>query len=437
MRSTIPYLLVALALGLCPGQTPSPGQSAGAPAPQPEMRGIPRTLIDRRLQERAVQLIGIDAQTISYVDGADLVRTEPREEFLAILPQASADGSAVTPGRPAVVLELVDGERLAGALVQPAPGSAAPADSISWENPLLGSAGGAEIKLDLVRLLRLSAPLPGVDMQPGPGKADTDLVLLANGDRIEGLVEGLVEGPAVRIGVNSQSRDIKLELVQEIRLLSNPAARVPPGAVMAWLRDGSVIACRALHTNRAGQVSLELAFKDQPAPKSDDSTLASAGSLGLADIVALDLHPGSLVPLASLTPADQKPTGTRRWTRPADALGENALLNLQDLEVPGPMTIEWELPAGATRLAAGVELPRAMWNWGDAEMVVSLVSAGRETELFRQHLSAEQPKGTINASLEHAASGSRLRVRLESGAYGPIQNKVLLRRPVVLVGQNP
>jgi hypothetical protein len=81
------------------------------------------------------------------------------------------------------------------------------------------------------------------------------------------------------------------------------------------------------------------------------------------------------------------------------------------------------------------ELPREFWTWGDCELVVSISPAGQTAgaELARQHLSAAQPVATINAALGEAAGERRLRFRLEPGEFGPVQDRIILRRPLLLV----
>jgi hypothetical protein len=164
----------------------------------------------------------------------------------------------------------------------------------------------------------------------------------------------------------------------------------------------------------------------------DRTTLAASAAVPLGEVLGADLHPGTLVPLASIPAENQRPTGNRRWTRPVVASSE-ALLRLGDVELPGPMSAEWELPAGAERFSADAQLPRAAWDWGDAELIVTLITPAGETELFRRRLSADQPGAAVNAPLGKPAAGARLGIRLESGAYGAVQDRVILHRPVLLI----
>jgi hypothetical protein len=51
-------------------------------------------------------------------------------------------------------------------------------------------------------------------------------------------------------------------------------------------------------------------------------------------------------------------------------------------------------------------------------------------ELVRQRLSGEAPSLRINAELGKGA-GRTLEVRVEPGAFGPVEDRVLLRRPLL------
>ena len=73
--------------------------------------------------------------------------------------------------------------------------------------------------------------------------------------------------------------------------------------------------------------------------------------------------------------------------------------------------------------------------WGDCTAVVSIVpKSGAERELARQRLNADTPTLTIAADLGTVAPGDRLRVRTEAGERGAIQDRVVLRRMLVLGG---
>jgi hypothetical protein len=404
-----PASILALTLGL-----------ASAAAAQ-EPRGVPRTLLDRMLQERHVLLSGLEGGHISYSEGG-LVRTEPVAEYLAILPAparpaARASAPAATPRmrRPrearGVVLQLVDGQRFTGGFAR----EASETESVAWLNADLGS---LEFRIDDVSSLRSAGGLAEL-----PRSEVSDTVLLLNGDRLDGIVERL--GDPVVISVGEAEHRLPLERIAAVSLANPPA---PAHGTYVWLSDGTVVATRAVHTTRMGEVQLS----PRITPESESSRPRGA-SLPLERIEAVNFDVRQLIPLATITPLDQQATGQRRLTRVARAVDEQpSPLDAADVLLPGPMEVVWSLPDGAVRLAMAAELPRESWTWGDCELIVEVRdSGGAATQLARHRLNAERPLGLVNAELP-GESGSMLVVRLEPGEYGPIQDRVILRRPLLI-----
>jgi len=258
------------------------------------------------------------------------------------------------------------------------------------------------------------------------------VVLLSNGDRLRGFV-GTVRGEPRDLELGpidnkGSPRKIELSVVREVQF-ANPSQSPPSRSTMIWLSDGSVIACRAVHTTRLGELSLVPALQETEGSEAGKT----GGVLRLDDLIGAAFDPGTILPLSSLSPVEQKPVGERRWSRPvAVAEADRAVLGAGDIELPGPIIVTWDLPAGATRLAADAELPRQMWAWGDCRIVVSLISAGGETELFSARLNAEQPLARLAVAIP---GPGRLAIRVEPGAFGPVQNRVVLHRPILMVGK--
>jgi hypothetical protein len=228
------------------------------------------------------------------------------------------------------------------------------------------------------------------------------------------------------------ARELALDRVQEVALANPPAAGPDQGAV-AWLRDGSVIACRVIRTTRAGELVLSATLQESEAP---DTRAEShpRGAMRLDDLLAISFRASgaTLVPLATLPMPEQKPAGERRWSRPATAIEPaRAVLGAADIDLPGPMSVTWNLPAGTTRLSAAAELPRQNWTWGDCDLVVLTGDAQGDKELFRQRLNAESPRAAIAAAIDPGAT--HLTVRLEAGPGGPVQDHAVLLRPMLLV----
>jgi hypothetical protein len=418
MRAPAPALAFALAGLAC------------APAAADE--GVWRLLLDRQLHQRPVQLMGIDDSRITYVDGAGIMRSEAAESFIAIIAPLETEEQIRRERRDqssdelAGVLELVDGQRIIGNVV-PRQGEASPGETITWSHSQLGE---MEFRLDAIRRLALDSR--DAAARPGTG----DVVILRNGDRLDGFVEGI--GAAVQIEIGGQSRTLPLERISSI-LLANPPE--PLSGRIAWLRDGSIIACEALAPAQPGEIAL-VTRASQP----QEGESMPAIRLPISEILALTFDAEALAPLAGAEVVRQQATAGRRWSPPL-RIGDRggwALLGAADVEFPGPMFVEWQLPAGAAVFAAEAELPHANWTWGDCELAVFLVpatgdrngGAAVEVEVFRARMNAENPHELIHVPLGQATSGQegplRLRIQLEPGEYGAVQDQIVLRRPLVL-----
>lgn len=392
--------------------------------------GVPRVLLDRALQERQVQLVGIDSQQVIFRDSAGLLRSEPVQRLVAITattqyalaPILDGDG----PGSESV-LELTDGQRLVGKLITG--GVSAPTgETLRWAHPLLGE---MNFRLDDVQRISLRT----LDAAP-VAAAVGDVVLLRNGDRLEGFIESI--GGDVIIEVNGQSHTLPVDRIASI-VLANPEDQLS-GPVL-WMRDGSIVAIASFAPMPEGQV----AFVPRTARGQSDAAEASesmALPVTVSEVLGVAFEAQRITPLASLQVVRQEPASGRRWSPPLRRSGPHpALLNAHDLELPGPMVAEWVLPAGATHFATEAELPRSNWNWGDCILIVSLVSgqgeSESETEVSRTRINAENPSVPVRISLQsHARQRSgpmNLRIRLDPGMYGPIQDQIILRNPIILL----
>jgi hypothetical protein len=406
-----------------------------SPASAQEVRGVPRILLDRGLVERPVRLISIDRSSVSYEE-AGLVRTEPVTEHLALLPAPEAPQPSERSGRaaarpgaprpapaqeltssPTRYLELTDGQLLTGALATDrAPGP----ESVRWQNPVVGA---VELKLDEVSRVRLAGDGPGAIL----ARSDAaDQVMLINGDRLEGFVEGL--GPVVRVSIGQQVRQVPADRVREV-VLANPP--VPAHGPVAHLRDGSILSVREIRTSRVGEVSLAASLLQ--ASEDSENHVPGAATLPLADIRAYVFDASSLVALARLPIARQRPLGDRRWSPPAGPVAGPALLGAADIQVPGPGELEWAVPAGAVRLATTIQLPRAAWTWGDCRVSLSLAGPGGTMTLFSARVWSEEPAAAVNIALPSPGAGRTLRLTLEPGPYGSVQDRVTLLRPILML----
>ncbi len=319
---------------------------------------------------------------------------------------------ALEPDAPPVsdddaTLFLTDGRRVLG---KPAPSTSA--DEVAWNSTRFGP---LTFDAELVR-----AVAAGKDHPPGVA-ADADVILLRNGDRLEGFVDQLAD--PVLITVDGTPRSIPFQRVAAV-MLANPAT--PPAGPRAWLLGGDVVAATLASFKTGAMVFRrdETYFELSP-----DEVLAYAPDAA------------ALVPLSSLSPSAQTPAAGRRWTPPLRVrAGLSEPLDLRVIELPGPMVVEWTLPPGSTRMAFRAELPVSARLWGHCVLRVETVTQGAAAALATHVLSAESPLADFNAELSAPAAGSEgvtLRLTLDEGERGPIQDRVILHDALILTTPTP
>lgn len=381
----------------------APAQPVDVSAPAPARQRPKRVLLDMELRASVIEPLSIDQRAVVYQDESGRAREVRTSQVAAIIPYLAESGATAVLGSEAEgLLILADGQRFPGRRS----GAPAEQDVLAWEHPTLGSVAAP---LDLVSEVRYMLFLPSGDpvfLEPAP----RDRALLVNGDRLEGFIESL--GDPVRIETPSGDVELPAARVAGARL-ANP--RQEQRGLALWLEDGTVARVRSLETDGRGGASATLAD-------------AQSARLSLDQIIGVVFDGSRLRPLARIAPQEQSAAEGRPLLDPmriADDFWAPAVLDAPSIELPGPMQVMWTLPEGATRLGGVGRLPRSSWVWGDCELVIEV----DEQEVLRERLHRGRP--TIEFSVP--VRGRELTIRIEPGAYGPIQDRVILERALILL----
>lgn len=406
------------------------------------IEGVERVLIHADLRAEPVRLLslgaigaeapgtGLGAFEIVYRDSDGLVRTLSSEGVLALTTPStgvrrpgpmSGRLGAGQPPLPHVVTRTT-GERAVGRLRL----SDEPGESVTLVHERLGI-----FETDLESLASVTFGL-SPDAATPSGQADR--VVFVNGDAAEGFVLSI--GRVVTLeNAEGGARSAPITSVRSVTL-ANPGES-PEGSVV-WLGDGSILATEALWTPAPGRMGLRAARAERsPEVEGSEGALSPEDrGFALEDLDAIVFDAGALRPLSTMawTPAGAGPS-------PVIGAGDRAgsPLFAEPIELPGPTGVRWALPAGATWFAARAELPPTSARWGDFELIVSASGVGLdgvgagidEIELARVRLNAERDAAELSAPLPPGAR--ELVVRLDEGAYGPVQDRAVLRRAVVRV----
>ncbi len=398
----------------------------------------PVVILDRQFKPRVAEILSIKAGVVAYKDlRSGNAEREIRISEVSVIMDAevwSASTDATgwrqrgTAGASAAeranlgILELVDGQRIIGSIDT---ASVTNPDTLIWTQRTIGS---MKVDLERVRRVRMEGPAAIV---PATIDRNKDAVLLSNGDVLSGFIERIGEGVSIKpSGGGGDLVTTLLTRVREIRL-ANPAKA--PADAMLVLEGGSI-------------VSVDLAsLSGSPAPGGGLTVVGRALLVAepqpttLGQMRALVAQARSITALASLPIVKQEPDSDRFFGKPVliepDA---DAPLGLVDVELPGPMSVEWQLPAGGGgRIAGWLVLPESAREWGDCVVTLAMQSDGTDRkELLSQRLRGEEPVCAINIALPAGAAsakapGPRLLVTVTAGSRGPIQNRVILRRMLV------
>jgi hypothetical protein len=308
---------------------------------------------------------------------------------------------------------MADGQRvpglLAGAFTDPDGGM-----RIVWKHLGLGA---IDVPLDRVAGFSLQggAPIPVVQA--------ADVVKLANGDVIEGIVERI--GEVFVIEKDGERREVPVDRIVSCGFVTSPSQRLP---VRVWQADGTVLDGTELRP--VGDLAFALA----------GPSLLPGRSLVV--LTAEEMHGATLgndaevriVPLASLEPKADAPADVQLAShrpRAPEALDANPPLGLASLELRGPVRLVYELPKGSERLIGQLLVRERLREWAHAPVVVKQGTR----ELASATLDAERPVLDLDLRLDPALSGAdaALTIEVGEGQRAGIGDVLVLDRALVIV----
>ncbi|MFA6045184.1 MAG: hypothetical protein WC718_09380 [Phycisphaerales bacterium] len=372
---------------------------------------IPRVLLDSKLNASLVRLVSISQDSVTVRSDTGKPTTYPRGSVLAILPvvegvthevvqEATERDLAAPLGR----LELVTGELLPGQIsTQPATG-----EKLAWESHVWGR---LEVPLERAAFVLLQPQSPYASRRP-TGSADA--AVLANGDTVEGFVAAL--GESLKLERDHAQSTLPVGRVVSVAFANPP---VPALGEWCWLHDGSAVAIANLEVSTNGEMRLAGVAKGNTA------------ALRAGELRAIVFDSGRLVPLSRLPLSVGDANPARVWTQPP-VVGDwrEAPAFAADITLPGPMTVRFALPKGAVRVGGEAQLPANCRVWGDCELLVG--RAGGTTTRIR--LNSETPEANFSVDVS-GLDGGEIEISIDPGPSGPVQDRVILRRAMVMLGK--
>ncbi len=368
-------------------------------------------LIDRALSRTTVAISVVDVSTEQRMIAGHVIDDGERGD----LRQWGRDGAdealalirvdaAAEPNDRQRVLELADGQRIVG---RPRPAQQADEpETVTW---LRGDDFSMTVPIDAVR--RVVFDDTAADLRPD----DADVVLLRNGDRLDGFVLSLGDPIQIELepddpGDPPRVVDVERRRVSGVAMLT-PLRDPDSGQPFSiWLNDGSLL--HASELQHGGGRSLDVVL-----PIEDDGETSAA--LSMRSVTAMVFDRKNWRPLAMRQPQRVDGPVTRYAIPDPEVADPNAPAGLSEVTFRGPMRAWYDLPGEPVRLAAEVELPEHARMWGRVRLIVRC-----DGEVVAEH---EFDGRRSRSDLDVLLDGSELEIELADAGSGPVQNVLVFR----------
>jgi len=375
--------------------------SATAQDDSPAAMRRPFVLIDRGLVHQRIDLIRLDRDDLVYRTASDnSERRMPLDDCVAI---RAIDEQRIRPSSGVGVIRLVDGQVLPGTIMLSAEERE---DHVAWEHPWLGS---LSLPLDVIRSVTLA------DDIETPADANTDVIQLSNGDRLEGFLIALGQPLVLEVQTpdgGASLIDIPLDRIAAVTMVTPD--REPSGSRL-WFRDGTIIDARDVRFDEDGAIRMQAIL---------GPTASDAAMLRVSRLLGLLVAPGDVTPFATLQRSTVESSAERYYVPPPAIVEHARPLDLDTIELRGPIEAHFLLPPDATRFACELVLPASSRTWGDCIVHVRC----DDTTVFETRLHHAVPTADINIPLQ----GAELTIEVQEGENGPVQDTVHIRNGLLL-----
>lgn len=402
---------------------------------------LERVVLDESLNATTVRVVSMSSsEFVGRTTEGKLLRL-PTDKVLAILPAHPDELAALR--RPVVsrspfasslaaapedgLLLLTDGQTLSGAPVRDFKTLDALQEAMPWQSRSLD-----RVVIPLERINVVVMRGSNIDWPVG---TNNDVVILKNNDIAQGYVDTKYEPGDTDLSVLVEGEGGKVRRIPQRRIssifLSNPAH--PANGAWVWFNDGSTLRTTGVQFGLDMQGALNTTFTTPVmlgATSAATSDEPKAVEFEVGGILAYTPHRESLEPLVKVPNTVQATDSSRRWTAPP-VLGDpvTSPLGAADIELPGPMSVTWTMPERAVRIAGVLELPESSRVWGDCNVTLT---AQDGSKLFTTRLNGAAPIATFNVVLP-TSKKSAITVRVDAGENGPIEDRVVIRRALILL----
>jgi len=375
-------------------------------------------LLGPDLEPRTVQLQALAPHGVKVVDANGNEQVLPPGEVLRLTMTRTASS---TPDPERSVLTLRDGQVLVGKLV--------PSNDEEAVRLKIDSDRVVQVSLDEMLSLAVEAD---ADV---PAAAEDDALLLATGEVLLGFVETFTQDTVgFVIGDADDAIQIPLKRIKALRIANPPEpAKAAPGTLRVTTVDGSVVLIKEATLSRGDATDALVGESTLPilsSRRADEGVSTAASSrLTLPMDRVVTIEPVSTaVSLASLSELSWQVVegGEVFGVAMPPKVSPDGSIRLH-----APVTMAFELPEGARRLAFTVAMdlddaiPASRRKMAGCELVVYV----GDDVIARHTLTPHGPAKRLNFPL---ACGD-LRFAIEPGVNGPVLDRVVISQAELLV----
>ena len=251
-----------------------------------------------------------------------------------------------------------------------------------------------------------------------PLTADSDVVLLRNGDRVDGIVSGIAPaGISVEVGSGTERSTSTLawDAVSAVGLV---APATPRSGARVWLADGTVIDGGSVSWMTPEYMRIVAGGGAAQRPISIPRRM----------VLAVQSSPASATPLARLSPTVSGITapGVRYAPPSPTVIAGTWALDAPPIEIEGPVLLSYSAQPTPSRLVAVASRPSTAREASSIELVIR--SGGKE--LLRERMDASRARVEIRVDIP----ASPFEIELVSpsgsaaGAFAVLERAVLFPR---------
>ena len=251
-----------------------------------------------------------------------------------------------------------------------------------------------------------------------PAASDGDVLLLRNGDRVDGIVSGITaSGISVEVGSGADRSisNLAWDAISAVGLVAPP---MPRSGARVWLADGTVIDGDSVSWMTPQYMRIVGGGNAAQRPISIPRRM----------VLAMQASPASATPLAQLSPAVSGATTPGvRYAQPSPVVVAGTwALDAPPIEIEGPVVLSYPAQSAPSRLVAVASRPSTAREASGIELVIR--SGGKE--LLRERMDSARARVEVRVDIPAApfevelvpSSGSA------AGAFVVLERAVLFPR---------